>query len=128
MHSETGMSSDAHKTGSARYGALSYPFLSKNHNPHAPMTETTFIAELPDGSFQPCYSPSSVVKNYFRAGQELPACEFVRLSRIALTEASGPVLQKSGSSSTVAHSSLSDIERWAGALPPTTVLTILHIH
>ncbi|MEO5711988.1 MAG: MSMEG_0570 family nitrogen starvation response protein [Luteolibacter sp.] len=92
------------------------------------MPETTFIAELPDGSFQPCYSPSSVVKKYFTPGQQLPADEFIRISRIALEEASERVRQKFGFACTAASASMSDIERWAGALPPDTPLTILHIH
>ena len=91
------------------------------------MPETTFTAELPDGSFHPCYSPSSVVKKYFTAGQVVPADEFISLSRTALTEASERVRQKFGFSCTAASASLADIERWAGALPPETPLTILHI-
>ncbi len=91
------------------------------------MPETTFTAELPDGSFQPCYSPSSVVKNYFRPGQVVTAAEFIELSRSALTEASERVRQKFGFSCTAASASLHDIERWAGALPPDTPLTILHV-
>lgn len=91
------------------------------------MPETTFTAELPDGTFQPCYSPSSVVKNYFRPGQVVPASEFIELSRTALNEASERVRQKFGFSCTATSASLSDIERWAGALPPDTPLTILHI-
>jgi uncharacterized repeat protein (TIGR04042 family) len=92
------------------------------------MPETTFTAELPDGTFQPCYSPSSVVKKYFTAGQIIPADEFIQLSREALTEASERVRQKFGFSCTAASASLADIERWAGALPPETPLTISHIH
>jgi uncharacterized repeat protein (TIGR04042 family) len=91
------------------------------------MPETTFTAGLPDGTFQPCYSPSSVVRDYFQAGQEMPAEEFIRLSRIALNEASERVRKKFGFSCTAASASLTDIERWAGALPPDTTLTILHI-
>ncbi len=91
------------------------------------MPETTFTAELPDGTFQPCYSPSSVVKNYFKPGQVVPASEFIELSRTALTEASERVRQKFGFSCTAASASLRDIERWAGALPPDTPITILHI-
>ena len=91
------------------------------------MPETTFTAELPDGSFQPCYSPSSVVRKYFKPGQVVPAAEFVSLSRIALAEASERVREKHGFSGTAASASLSHIERWAGALPPDTPLTILHI-
>jgi uncharacterized repeat protein (TIGR04042 family) len=91
------------------------------------MPETTFTAELPDGSFQPCYSPSSVVKNYFTPGQVVTAEEFIALSRTALTEASERVRRKYGFSCTAASASLADIERWAGALPPNTPLTILHV-
>jgi uncharacterized repeat protein (TIGR04042 family) len=91
------------------------------------MPETTFTAKLPDGSIQPCYSPSSVVKNYFSPGQVVTAAEFIELSRTALTEASRRVLQKFGFSCTAASASLRDIERWAGALPPDTPITISHI-
>lgn len=91
------------------------------------MPEITFTAELPDGSFQPCYSPSSVVKKYFWLGQQLPAEEFIRLSRIALNEASARVQEKFGFSCTAAYSSLAEIERWAGALPPDTPVTISHV-
>ncbi len=91
------------------------------------MPETTFTAELPDGTCQPCYSPSSVVKQYFNPGQVVSAGEFIELSRTALTEASERVRQKFGFSCTAASASLHDIERWAGILPPDTPLTILHV-
>jgi len=91
------------------------------------MPETTFTAELPDGTFQPCYSPSSVVKDYFKPGQVVSAGEFIELARAALTEASERVRQKFGFSCTAASASLHDIERWAGNLPPDTLLTILHV-
>lgn len=90
------------------------------------MSEITFTAELPDGSFQPSYSPSPVVRDYFRQGQQVPACEFIRLSREALTEAcrlAGPA----GVAGRSAYTSLAEIERWAGALPPETPLTILYV-
>lgn len=91
------------------------------------MDEIVFTAELPDGSFQPCFSPSPVVKEYFSPGQEVAACEFIRLSRIALTEASRRVSDQPGVSESPRYSSLNDIERWAGALPPETRLTICHV-
>ncbi len=90
------------------------------------MTETIFTAELPDGSFQPCYSPSAVVRNYFSAGQELPAREFIRVSRLALGEAAELIRQQVGISRP-GYSSLAEIERWAGALPPETPLVIAHV-
>jgi len=104
-----------------------YPRSKIHINPPVQMPETTFTAELPDGSFQPCYSPSTVVKKYFKMGQQLPADEFIRLSRIALTEASELVRERIGFSSTAVYSSLSEIERWAGALPPDTPVTISHV-
>lgn len=107
---------------------LRFPFLFKFPiDPSFPMPETTFTAELPDGSFQPCYSPSTVVRKYFRMGQEISAGEFIRLSRLALTEASERVQERFGFSCTPAYSSLAEIERWAGALPPDTPVTISHV-
>ncbi len=91
------------------------------------MPEITFTAELPDGSFQPCYSPSTVVRKYFKVGQEFPANEFLRLSRIALNEASERVRERLGFSGAGAYTSLPEIERWAAALPPETPVTISHI-
>lgn len=91
------------------------------------MEETIFTAELPDGSFQPCISPSPVVRKYFVPGQEMCASEFIRLSRIALAEASLLVSHQLGISGGPRHTSLKDIERWAGALPPDTPLTIFHV-
>ncbi|NRB73843.1 MAG: MSMEG_0570 family nitrogen starvation response protein [Verrucomicrobiales bacterium] len=91
------------------------------------MPETPFTVTLPDGSFHACYSPSSVVKQYFEKGQEIPAGEFLTLAREALNEASERVRQKFGFACTGASASLADIERWAGNLPPDTPLTISHI-
>lgn len=91
------------------------------------MDEIMFTAELPDGSFQPCFSPSASVKKYFTAGQEVEACEFIRLSRIALSDANTLVNDQVGISGGSPYSSLEDIERWAGALPPDTPLTICHV-
>lgn len=92
------------------------------------MPEVTFTAELPDGSFQPCYSPCPLVRKYFRAGQQIPAEEFIRLSRIALNEARRWVQENDGNPGGRAiYTSLPEIERWAGALPPETPLTITHV-
>lgn len=91
------------------------------------MTETTLTAELPDGTFQPCHSPSAVLKDYFTVGQVVSASEFVRLSRAAFNEATGRDRPNLEFSAAAASTSLSEIERWAGVLPPDTPLTILHI-
>ncbi|MEM8953684.1 MAG: MSMEG_0570 family nitrogen starvation response protein [Verrucomicrobiota bacterium] len=91
------------------------------------MPETPFTVSLPDGTFYACYSPSSVVKQYFEEGQVLPAGEFLKEARSALNEASERVRAKFGYACTAAASSLSDIETWAGQLPPDTPLTITKI-
>ena len=91
------------------------------------MPEITITAELPDGSFQPCYSSSTRVRTYFKMGQQLTAQEFIRLSRIALSAASDRIEEKIEFSSRPDYSSLPEIERWAGALPPDTPVTIFHV-
>jgi uncharacterized repeat protein (TIGR04042 family) len=98
-----------------------------NPNQPVPMPEITITAELPDGSFQPCYSPSPIARKYFKMGQQLTAEEFIRLSRIALSSASDLVEEKIAYSSSLDYCSLPDIERWAGALPPDTPVTISHV-
>ncbi len=91
------------------------------------MPEVTFTVRLPDGEFRYCYSPSTIVKNYFEKGETIPASEFLEKSRKALTEASDRVRQKFGFSCTAASASLADIEHWAGDLSPEASLTIVHI-
>lgn len=91
------------------------------------MPETPFTVLLPDGSSRHCYSPSSVVREYFKSGDTLSAAEFIDSSRLALNEASERVRRKFGFSCTAAASSLSQIEEWAGALPPDAPLVIQRI-
>jgi len=91
------------------------------------MPATPITVALPDGSLRHCYSPSSVVRKHFAAGQKLTASEFIQSSRIALNEASNRVREKFGFSCSAAADSLAEIESWAGALPPETPLVIQHI-
>lgn len=91
------------------------------------MPETPFTILLPDGSLRHCYSPSSIVKKHFKVGETLSAADFIDSSRVALTEASERVREKFGFECTAAASSLSQIEDWAGALPPETPLVIQRI-
>ncbi len=91
------------------------------------MPETPFTAELPDGTLHHCYSPSSVVRDYFSAGETLTAPEFLARSRQALTEASDRVAAKFGFACTAAASSLHQIESWATQLDPDTTITIRSI-
>jgi uncharacterized repeat protein (TIGR04042 family) len=91
------------------------------------MPETPFTVLLPDGSVRHCYSPSSIVRQHFTAGETITAADFIRSARAALTEASERVRRKFGFACTAAAASLSQIEEWAGALPPETPLVIQRI-
>ncbi|MBD5778042.1 MSMEG_0570 family nitrogen starvation response protein [Pelagicoccus sp. NFK12] len=91
------------------------------------MPETPFTVELPDGSVRDCYSPSSVVREYFTRGETLTVEEFVSKSRIALNEASSRVEAKFGFACSGAMSSLANIERWSSALEKGDLLKITKI-
>jgi uncharacterized repeat protein (TIGR04042 family) len=55
------------------------------------MPERYVSVRWPDGQAQRIYSPSTVVEDYFHAGQTLSVAEFAARSRAALTEASDRV-------------------------------------
>jgi uncharacterized repeat protein (TIGR04042 family) len=48
------------------------------------MPEMCFHVRWPDGAAQRCYSPSTVVADYFTAGTEYDLADFVERSRTAL--------------------------------------------
>jgi len=48
------------------------------------MPEMFFHVRWPDGATQRCYSPSTVVADYFTAGTEYDLADFVDRSRAAL--------------------------------------------
>lgn len=60
------------------------------------MPEMQFLVRWPDGSVETCYSPSLVIKDYFRPGAFYPLDEFLALSREALRIASERVEVKYG--------------------------------
>ena len=74
------------------------------------MPEVVFTIELPDGNRMECYSPSTVVRNYFVLGEQLPVEEFLVKSRKALSEASERVRAKFGFACSSAASQLNEIE------------------
>lgn len=91
------------------------------------MPEVHFTIQLPDGTPRTCYSPSSVVLRHFEAGQELTVAEFVRESRLALTEASDRVRQKFGFGCTAAAAQMQEIEQFTATQPPEGIVRILTI-
>jgi uncharacterized repeat protein (TIGR04042 family) len=60
------------------------------------MPEMIFHIRWPDGSVEPCYSPSLVIKDYFAVGETYAVPEFLARSRAALTIASDRVREKYG--------------------------------
>ena len=91
------------------------------------MPEVTFTIQLPDGETRECYSPSTVVRDYFGPGEEMPAAEFLERSRKALGEASERVRAKYGFGCASAAAQLASIEEWVRDSPGGGVVRILHI-
>ncbi|CAG2139502.1 hypothetical protein D3C87_980740 [compost metagenome] len=83
------------------------------------MPVTYFRVRWPDLTESNCYSPSSVVTDYFDAGQDYPLDEFMRRARLALSEASERVRAKYGYACTAAMAELEAMEstarRWQAA-------------
>jgi uncharacterized repeat protein (TIGR04042 family) len=91
------------------------------------MPEIHFTIQLPGGETRECYSPSTVVRSYFGAGEEMPAAEFLTRSREALTEASERVRAKYGFGCASAAAQLESIERWMQQCPGDGIVRILTI-
>jgi uncharacterized repeat protein (TIGR04042 family) len=73
------------------------------------MPERYVLVRWPDGSAQRIYSPSTVVEDYFSAGQRLPVQDFVDRSNEALTIAGDRVRAAYGFPCSRAARSLADI-------------------
>ena len=79
------------------------------------MPETYFHVRWPDGEAQRCYSPSTVVEDYFTAGHSYDLSDFVDRSRSALGIAGRRVEERFGFHCTGASDQLAQIERVASA-------------
>jgi uncharacterized repeat protein (TIGR04042 family) len=77
------------------------------------MPEMRFIVRWPDGAKDTCYSPSLVIKDYFRVGETYTLGDFVARSREALMIASDRVKAKYGHACSRAFGQLAEIERAA---------------
>ncbi len=74
------------------------------------MPETRFKIQWPDGSEEICYSPSSIVKQYFEPEHDYELAEFVDRARTALNIASDRVQAKYGSPCGLAIGQLAEIQ------------------
>ncbi|MFI7135190.1 MSMEG_0570 family nitrogen starvation response protein [Nonomuraea sp. NPDC050153] len=79
------------------------------------MPEMYFDVRWPDGVTQRCYSPSTVVGDYFAPGGEYELADFVERSRIALGIAGERVRERFGFFCTGASDQLTRIEQTAAA-------------
>jgi uncharacterized repeat protein (TIGR04042 family) len=89
------------------------------------MPEMWFEVRWPDGSSETCYSPSLVIKDYFREGHAYAVADFLGRSRTALQIASDRVEAKYGRPCSLALGQLSAIETAASRFerdPNATVL------
>lgn len=77
------------------------------------MPKMRFIVRWPDGAKDTCYSPSLVIKDYFREGETYMLSDFVARSREALMIASDRVKAKYGHACSRALGQLAEIERVA---------------
>ena len=91
------------------------------------MPEVLFTFELPDGVTKQCYSPSSVVRDYFAEGEEMIVSEFLARSRKALAEAGERVRAKFGFSCSSAANQLEEIELLTRNYSPDGIVRILHV-
>jgi uncharacterized repeat protein (TIGR04042 family) len=81
------------------------------------MPERYVLVRWPDGAAQRIYSPSTVVEEFFTAGQRMPVGDFVGKSREALGIASERVRSAYGFPCVNAARSLTAIEAMARAQP-----------
>jgi uncharacterized repeat protein (TIGR04042 family) len=74
------------------------------------MPEMRFRVSWPDGTYETCYSPSLVIKDYFVVGKSYSPADFLTRSRTALKIASDRVQAKYGHPCSRALAQLARIE------------------
>lgn len=79
-----------------------------------------FLIQWPDGSEASCYSPSTVVSEFFTPGERYPLDDFVARSRQALHIGSERVREKYGFACSAAMDQLAQIEHQAARFAGTT--------
>ena len=77
------------------------------------MPEVQFRVRWPDGEVETCYSPSTIIKDYFQVGRPYALAEFLEASRRGLHAASERVRERYGMSCSRAMAQLASIEATA---------------
>ncbi len=83
------------------------------------MPEMRFVVRWPDGRRESCYSPSLVIKDFFREGEAYSLADFLSRSRQALNIASDRVKAKYGHACSLALGQLARIEATGAAFERT---------
>lgn len=77
------------------------------------MPAVNFVVQWPDGKEESCYSPSTIIYQFFKAGDQMPLSEFLIKSSAALNQASDRVAAKFGYHCSSANDQLSLIKQRA---------------
>ena len=91
------------------------------------MPETFFKVRWTSGETSDCYSPSTVVREFFQAGQELTVDNFVKVSGEALSQASERVRSKYGYACSSAMDQLRPIRLMAGGFQGSEIVRIIRV-
>jgi uncharacterized repeat protein (TIGR04042 family) len=84
------------------------------------MPELHFSIDWPDGTRQTCYSPSTIIREYFTPDTIYEMEEFLARSRAAMTAASDRVRAQYGHACSLAAAQLAQIESAAARYPATS--------
>lgn len=74
------------------------------------MPEVLFRLRWPDGSVETCYSPSTVIRDFFEAGRAYRRADFLQAARAGLGAASDRVRMRYGSGCSRAAAQLAALE------------------
>ncbi len=91
------------------------------------MPEVHFTVQLPDGSQEQCYSPSTIVRQYFKPGDEMSVSDFLTRSRSAFAAASERVRARYGFACSSASAQLQEIECFSHRQPAAGRVRILSL-
>lgn len=85
------------------------------------MPETLFNVRWPDGRVETCYSPSTIIRDFYEIGRNYTLAEFLAASRQGLQAASDRVRARYGSGCSRAMAQLAAIEHRAKVLGEGTL-------
>jgi uncharacterized repeat protein (TIGR04042 family) len=91
------------------------------------MPSVYFHVRWPDRTETACYSPSTVIREYFRPGQTFENTVFLEQARLGLTTASERVRQKFGFACSSAMDQLQAIETMSDQFEEKSLIEIISV-